>query len=150
MKYYAMHPPPYLFVLLARVVAASVALLFSLPSDAWAIVIEMLEVPDQVKVFINPLLGSICITILGALNEYRKKASNPAYVIPHEPGWVFPAKIFVGWVVGGISVPLFATFIKASEPTIAFYAGAAGTTFLSVYVANLIKKFDNDSTNQND
>lgn len=126
-------------------------ILFLVPNEIWTVVEQLIEVPEAVKEVINPLLGSLCITILEAMNEYRKKAKDPDYIVPVEPAWMFPAKIFIGWVVGVIGLPFFALFIKAPNSFIAFLGGAAGTSALTALKSNLIKKIDDtSSTDENE
>lgn len=130
----------YSFVILFRVL-----LVFSIPSEFWAAVVELLEVPDQVRVFINPLLGSLCITIIEALAESRKRSKQPSSDVEHTPAWHYPLKIFVGWVGGSYSVDFLSPIFKAEAATLSFYGGAAGYGLISLVVALILKKIDTDS-----
>jgi hypothetical protein len=124
---------------------ASVGLL-SVPPQVWDTVLQYINVPDQIKELVNPLLGAICIILVQAIHDYYKRLTNPKKIIPPTPHWIFGSKIFVGWVVGINAIPLVQPFLTASGPRIAFWAGAVGFGLIGglveLIIAAILKSSD--------
>jgi hypothetical protein len=115
------------------------ALLTMVPNKFWSVVLEYIDVPNEIKELVNPLLGATCSLLAGEVYEYYKRIKNPAAIPLDTPNWIFAAKIFVGWIVGLNSISLIQPFLTASGPKIAFWAGAVGFGLIGGLVELIIK-----------
>ncbi|NDU97198.1 hypothetical protein [Spirosoma terrae] len=148
MKTYVVHAmPAYVAAWTTQVMAT--ALFLNVPSEFWAQVMAVFEIPEQIIVGTSPLIGATVSTLVEVLqrvyNQDKQRRRGKLDTEYHDPtAKYWPAKIFVGTMSGLFLMSWFAQAVlavipKAPEWTIGFIAGYAGYWFVSKKLPKLLE-----------
>ncbi|RIV20352.1 hypothetical protein DYU11_20080 [Fibrisoma montanum] len=123
--------------LLFRLLFYAVSLLLMAPAPFWNDVVEMLQIPDEVKTAAAPVAGSACWTAVEIIANANRQAPRVLKLL-----WL---KFLVGWITGQFCVSLITPWLKnPPDWSAAFVAGAAGYIFISKVLPKRIQKLEDD------